>query len=104
MTMAGGGLGLGFGDAQLLDRYSRWRSIDTLLIAVSTDGLNRLLTALSLPTVEINGFFAAVAVLGFVQGAYMTEVLRGAAQSRNVLSAVVAELAARRIAVAFGPS
>jgi 2-octaprenyl-6-methoxyphenol hydroxylase len=35
-------LGLGFGDAQLLDRYSRWRSIDTLLIAVSTDGLNRL--------------------------------------------------------------
>jgi 2-octaprenyl-6-methoxyphenol hydroxylase len=35
-------LGLGFGDAQLLDRYDRWRSIDTLLIAVSTDGLNRL--------------------------------------------------------------
>jgi 2-octaprenyl-6-methoxyphenol hydroxylase len=35
-------LGLDFGDAQLLDRYSRWRSIDTLLIAVSTDGLNRL--------------------------------------------------------------
>ena len=35
-------LGLGFGDAQLLDRYGRWRSIDTLLIAVSTDGLNRL--------------------------------------------------------------
>ncbi len=34
----------------------------------------------------------------------LTEVLRGAAQSRNVLSAVVAELAARRIAVAFGPS
>jgi 2-octaprenyl-6-methoxyphenol hydroxylase len=35
-------LGLDFGDAHLLDRYSRWRSIDTLLIAVSTDGLNRL--------------------------------------------------------------
>jgi 2-octaprenyl-6-methoxyphenol hydroxylase len=35
-------LGLCFGDAQLLDRYGRWRSIDTLLIAVSTDGLNRL--------------------------------------------------------------
>jgi 2-octaprenyl-6-methoxyphenol hydroxylase len=35
-------LGLDFGDAQLLDRYSRWRSIDTLMIAVSTDGLNRL--------------------------------------------------------------
>ncbi len=35
-------LGLDFGDAQLLDRYSRWRSVDTLLVAASTDGLNRL--------------------------------------------------------------
>ena len=35
-------LGLDFGDAQLLDRYSRWRSVDTLLVAVSTDTLNRL--------------------------------------------------------------
>lgn len=35
-------LGLDFGDAQLLDRYGRWRSIDTLLVAASTDGLNRL--------------------------------------------------------------
>ena len=35
-------IGLDLGDAQLLDRYSRWRSIDTLSVAVSTDGLNRL--------------------------------------------------------------
>ncbi|WP_373476252.1 UbiH/UbiF/VisC/COQ6 family ubiquinone biosynthesis hydroxylase [Sphingorhabdus sp.] len=35
-------LGLDLGDAQLLDRYSRWRSIDTLMVAMSTDGLNRL--------------------------------------------------------------
>jgi 2-octaprenyl-6-methoxyphenol hydroxylase len=35
-------LGLDFGDAQLLDRYSRWRSVDTLLVAMSTDSLNRL--------------------------------------------------------------
>ena len=35
-------LGLDFGDAQLLDRYSRWRSVDTLLVAASTDTLNRL--------------------------------------------------------------
>lgn len=33
---------------------------------------------MDLPPVEVNGFVAAVAVLGFVQGAYMTEVLRGA--------------------------
>ena len=35
-------LGLDLGDAQLLERYSRWRSVDTLLVAASTDTLNRL--------------------------------------------------------------
>lgn len=35
-------LGLDFGDAQLLERYARWRSVDTLLVAMSTDSLNRL--------------------------------------------------------------
>jgi 2-octaprenyl-6-methoxyphenol hydroxylase len=35
-------LGLDFADAQLLDRYARWRSIDTLMVAMSTDTLNRL--------------------------------------------------------------
>ncbi len=35
-------LGLEAGDAQVLARYERWRSIDTLSVAVATDGLNRL--------------------------------------------------------------
>lgn len=35
-------VGLDLADAQLLGRYSRWRSVDTLLVAVSTDILNRL--------------------------------------------------------------
>jgi 2-octaprenyl-6-methoxyphenol hydroxylase len=35
-------LGLDLGDAQLLDRYSRWRGVDTLMVAMSTDSLNRL--------------------------------------------------------------
>ena len=35
-------LGLDMGDAQLLARYSRWRSVDTLMVAMATDGLNRL--------------------------------------------------------------
>ena len=35
-------LGLDLADAQLLDRYSRWRSVDTSLVAMSTDGLNRI--------------------------------------------------------------
>lgn len=35
-------LGLDLGDAQLLDRYDRWRSVDTMMVALSTDSLNRL--------------------------------------------------------------
>lgn len=35
-------LGLDPGDAQLLKRYERWRSLDTLMVAASTDGLTRL--------------------------------------------------------------
>lgn len=59
------------------------RSVPELILIVGlyyagTDGLNRLLQLAGLPVLEVNGFIAAVAVLGFVQGAYMTEVLRGA--------------------------
>ncbi len=35
-------LGLDLADMQLLERYARWRSIDTLMVAMSTDTLNRL--------------------------------------------------------------
>jgi 2-octaprenyl-6-methoxyphenol hydroxylase len=38
----GARLGLEPGDAQLLDRYARWRSIDTLSVAMATDTLNRI--------------------------------------------------------------
>lgn len=38
----GARLGLDLGDAQLLARYQRWRSIDTLSVSVATDSLNRL--------------------------------------------------------------
>ncbi len=34
--------GLDLGDAQLLDRYQRWRSLDTLMVAVATDSLTRI--------------------------------------------------------------
>jgi len=59
------------------------RAVPELILIVGlyyagTDGLNRLLLAFDLPQIEVNGFVAAVAVLGFVQGAYATEVLRGA--------------------------
>jgi 2-octaprenyl-6-methoxyphenol hydroxylase len=35
-------IGLEPGDAQLLARYERWRSLDTLMVAAATDGLTRL--------------------------------------------------------------
>ncbi len=38
----GARLGLDLGDAQLLARYQRWRSMDALSVSVATDSLNRL--------------------------------------------------------------
>ncbi|HEX8620467.1 MAG TPA: UbiH/UbiF/VisC/COQ6 family ubiquinone biosynthesis hydroxylase [Allosphingosinicella sp.] len=38
----GARLGLDLGDAQLLSRYERWRSLDTLTVAAATDGLTRI--------------------------------------------------------------
>jgi polar amino acid transport system permease protein len=49
-----------------------------LLYYAGTDGLNNLIVALGFNKIEINGLVAAVFVLGFVQGAYHTEVLRAA--------------------------
>ncbi|WP_028744947.1 ABC transporter permease [Rhizobium mesoamericanum] len=68
----------------LLDLYTTAiRAIPELILIVGLyyagmDGLNLLLATLNLPAIELNGFAVAVAVLGFVQGAYTTEVLRGA--------------------------
>lgn len=83
----GGALGKLSGNQPLrlvLDLYTTAiRAIPELILIVGLyyagmDGLNRLLATFRLPVIEVNGFIVAVAVLGFVQGAYMTEVLRGA--------------------------
>ncbi len=37
-------LGLDFGRADVLERYERWRRFDSVTLAVSTDGLNRLMS------------------------------------------------------------
>jgi len=42
VLVEGARLGLEPGDAQLLARYERWRSLDTFMVAASTDGLTRL--------------------------------------------------------------
>jgi len=42
VLVEGARLGLDLGDKQLLDRYQRWRSLDSLSVAVSTDSLTRV--------------------------------------------------------------
>ena len=62
------------------------RSVPELLLIVilfytGTQGINALAESVGIGRIEINGFVAAVMVLGVVQGAYSTEVLRGAIQA-----------------------
>ena len=52
----GARLGLDLGDAQLLTRYERWRGIDTMLVSIATDGLNRLFSVPGRPASAIRRF------------------------------------------------
>ena len=49
-----------------------------MLYFAGTDLVNRVLIAFGHQPVDINGLVAGIGVLGIVQGAYSTEVLRGA--------------------------
>jgi 2-octaprenyl-6-methoxyphenol hydroxylase len=42
VLVEGARLGLDYGDAQVLARYQRWRSLDTLMVAGATDSLARI--------------------------------------------------------------
>ncbi|MFZ1814702.1 MAG: ABC transporter permease [Rhizobiaceae bacterium] len=48
------------------------------LYYAGTDALNILLESMGFERIDISGLWAGIYVLGFVQGAYSTEVLRGA--------------------------
>ena len=52
-----------------------------LLFYAGTDLLNAALESVGLGRVDISGLWAGIYVIGFVQGAYSTEVLRGAFQA-----------------------
>jgi polar amino acid transport system permease protein len=52
-----------------------------LLYYAGTDGFNRLLESIGYGPVAVNGLVAAIFVLGLVQGAYSTEVIRAAIQA-----------------------
>ena len=49
-----------------------------ILYYAGTDAVNQLMHLLGLPAVDISGLAAGIFVIGVVQGAYSTEVLRGA--------------------------
>jgi len=49
-----------------------------ILYFALTSSINNLLLTLGFERIQISGFVAGIAVLGVVQGAYATEVLRGA--------------------------
>ena len=42
VLVEGARLGLDLGDQQLLTRYQRWRSLDTFMVSLATDGLTRV--------------------------------------------------------------
>lgn len=52
-----------------------------LLYYAGTDFINRIIEGLGYQRIDISGLVAGIVVLGFVQGAYATEVLRGAIKS-----------------------
>ena len=49
-----------------------------ILYYAGTDGINRLLALGGYGPIDISGLVAGIVVLGFVLGAYLTEVIRGA--------------------------
>jgi 2-octaprenyl-6-methoxyphenol hydroxylase len=70
----GARIGLDLGDAQLLNRYQRWRSADTLAVSVATDSLNRLF-AIPGPTARAVRRFGLGAVerIAPLKGFFMAE-------------------------------
>lgn len=92
------GLGIGLVVAMIKLKGPRWlvklancyttlyRAVPELLLILllyyaGTDFLNAVLASLGQPSVQVNGFIAAVVVLGIVQGAYSAEIIRGAVQA-----------------------
>lgn len=83
----GGALGKLSGNAfvrELCDIYTTAvRAVPELVLILvlyyaGTDAINQLLAVLGIAAIDISGLAAGIAVIGVVQGAYSTEVLRGA--------------------------
>lgn len=83
----GGALGKLSGNAlvrELCDIYTTAvRAVPELVLILvlyyaGTDAINQLLAVLGIAAIDISGLAAGIVVIGVVQGAYSTEVLRGA--------------------------
>jgi len=67
-------LGLEPGDAQLLTRYQRWRSLDTLSVTIAMDGLVRLFDVPGrMPSLVRRAGLAAVQKMGPLKNRFMAE-------------------------------
>jgi 2-octaprenyl-6-methoxyphenol hydroxylase len=70
----GARLGLDLGDPQLLARYQRWRSVDSLAVSVATDSLNRLFGLPGKPARAVRRFgLGAVQKLTPLKSIFMAE-------------------------------
>ena len=70
----GARLGLDLGDAQLLKRYERWRSVDSMAVAVATDSLTRLFGIPGKPARAVRRFgLGAVQRIAPLKAAFMAE-------------------------------
>jgi 2-octaprenyl-6-methoxyphenol hydroxylase len=74
VLVEGARLGLDLGDAQLLDRYARWRSLDTFMVAAATDTLTRIYGVPGRAASSIRRFgMSAIHRLGPVKDRLMAE-------------------------------
>jgi 2-octaprenyl-6-methoxyphenol hydroxylase len=74
VLVEGARLGLDLGDAQLLDRYERWRSLDTFMVAMATDTLTRLYAVPGRTAAAVRRFgMAAVQRIGPLKERLMAE-------------------------------
>ncbi len=79
--------GLDLGDAQLLARYDRWRSLDTFMVSLATDGLTRLFGMPGKTASAVRRFgLSAVQRLPAVKDRFMAEARGESGQVPKLLS------------------
>ncbi len=86
----GARIGMDLGDAQLMERYERWRSLDTLSVAMATDGLTRLFGIPGKTASAVRRFgLAGVQRAGFLKNFFMNEARGESGDLPKLLAGVV---------------